>query len=236
MTASPTFSSARNVRSMHRAGAHVLELGAHERAALARLHVLELDDGHEPFGQVERHAVLQVVGGDAHSTRSLGVRVRGSAPVGGDDDGVLDAHAADAGEVHAGLDGDDVADEQGITGRRGDPRRLVDLEADAVTGAVRERVGPARVGDDVATTPGRPSAHATSAATASRPGLLALRARRRRDGARRDRVADATRCGSCRSSSRRRCTRSRTRRARCGSITRSLGTCVRLRAVRARTR
>ena len=60
--------------------------------------------------------------------------MRGSAPVGGDDDGVLDAHAADAGEIHAGLDGDDVADEQGITGRRGDPRRLVDLEADAVAG------------------------------------------------------------------------------------------------------
>ena len=63
-----------------RAGADVLELGAHERAALARLHVLELDDVHEPLGQVERHAVLQVVGGDAHSTRSFGVRVSGSEP------------------------------------------------------------------------------------------------------------------------------------------------------------
>ena len=128
MTASVTFSSARNVRSMHRAGAHVLQLGAHERAALARLHVLELDDGHQPFGQVERHAVLQVVRRDAHNTRSFGVRVSGSAPVGADDDGVLDAHAADAGKVDARLDGDDVADEQGITAGRRDPRRLVDLE------------------------------------------------------------------------------------------------------------
>ena len=36
----------------HRAGAHVLQLGAHERAALARLHVLELDDGDEALGEV----------------------------------------------------------------------------------------------------------------------------------------------------------------------------------------
>ena len=65
----------------HGARAHVLQLRAHERATLAGLHVLELDDVHEPFGQVERHAVLQVVGGDAHNTRSFGVRVSGSEPV-----------------------------------------------------------------------------------------------------------------------------------------------------------
>ena len=47
MTASGTFSSARNVRSTTAPVRHVLELGAHERAALARLHVLELDDGDE---------------------------------------------------------------------------------------------------------------------------------------------------------------------------------------------
>ena len=46
------------------AGADVLQLGADEGAALARLHVLELDDGEEPLGEVEGHAVLQVVGGD----------------------------------------------------------------------------------------------------------------------------------------------------------------------------
>jgi hypothetical protein len=50
----------------HRAARHLLELGAHDGAALARLHVLELDDGDEALrGQVQRHAVLQVVGGDA---------------------------------------------------------------------------------------------------------------------------------------------------------------------------
>ena len=66
---------------MHRAGAHVLQLRAHERAALARLHVLELDDGHQTLGQVEGHAVLQVVGGDAHRHEILGGEGEGSEPV-----------------------------------------------------------------------------------------------------------------------------------------------------------
>src|SRR5262249_38134600 len=79
----------------HRAARDLLELGAHERATLARLHVLELDDGHETLGrQVQRHAVLQVVGGDAQGTASgdgsgdgqmmscFGNAVRGSAPSG----------------------------------------------------------------------------------------------------------------------------------------------------------
>ena len=52
----------------HRAGAHVLELGAHEGAALARLDVLELDDGEQALGQVQGHAVVQIVGGDSHQT------------------------------------------------------------------------------------------------------------------------------------------------------------------------
>src|SRR5262249_49849978 len=76
----------------HRAAARVLELRAHECATFPRLHVLELDDRHQALGQVERHAVLQVVGRDAHGflsrlatfahrMRSLPVRVRGSAPV-----------------------------------------------------------------------------------------------------------------------------------------------------------
>ena len=42
-------------------GLDVLQLGAHERGALARLHVLELDDGPELAFDVENHAVLQVV-------------------------------------------------------------------------------------------------------------------------------------------------------------------------------
>jgi hypothetical protein len=51
-----------------RTAPEVLEARAHERATLARLDVLELDDGHEPLGEVQRHAVLQVVGGDAHDS------------------------------------------------------------------------------------------------------------------------------------------------------------------------
>ena len=45
----------------------------------------------------------------APRVQDFGARVQGAAPVGGDDDGVLDADAAVPGEVHAGLDGDDVA-------------------------------------------------------------------------------------------------------------------------------
>jgi hypothetical protein len=41
---------------------HRLELGAHEGGALARLHVLELDDGPELPLEVEHHAVLEVIG------------------------------------------------------------------------------------------------------------------------------------------------------------------------------
>ena len=51
----------------HGAGADVLQRGAHEGAALARLHVLELDHLEQALGQVEGHAVLQVVGGDGHA-------------------------------------------------------------------------------------------------------------------------------------------------------------------------
>src|SRR3954447_12928209 len=58
-----------------RSRAEVLELGANEGAALARLHVLELDHAHEALGKIECHTVLQVVGGDAHSKKSLENRV-----------------------------------------------------------------------------------------------------------------------------------------------------------------
>ena len=67
----------------HRAARDPLELGAHERATLARLDVLELDDrAQADLGQVERHAVLEVVGRDAHNTSSFGKAVRGSEPSG----------------------------------------------------------------------------------------------------------------------------------------------------------
>src|SRR4029450_4008452 len=44
-------------------GADVLQPGAHEGAALARLDVLELDDVHEVAVEVERHAVLEIIRG-----------------------------------------------------------------------------------------------------------------------------------------------------------------------------
>ena len=114
MTACSTFSSARNVRSTT-APVRVLQLRAHERAALARLHVLELDDGHEALGEVQGHAVLQVVGGDAHRHEILREFGEGDGPVSGDDDGVFDADAADARQVHAGLDGHHVAGSEGTS-------------------------------------------------------------------------------------------------------------------------
>jgi hypothetical protein len=43
------------------AGEHVLELRAHERPALAGLHVLEVDDRHEIPVHVQRHPVAKVV-------------------------------------------------------------------------------------------------------------------------------------------------------------------------------
>jgi hypothetical protein len=50
----------------HGAAADVLELGAHERPALARFHVLELDDAEQALGEVQAHAVFQVIGRDCH--------------------------------------------------------------------------------------------------------------------------------------------------------------------------
>ena len=104
-------------------------------------------------GRFKRHAVLEVVGGDAHKNQILRELGEGIGAVGGDDHRVLDAHAAHTGQVDAGLDGDHRAGLQGITGTRGDSRGLVDLEAHAVAGAVHERVAPAGGGDDVATRP-----------------------------------------------------------------------------------
>jgi len=65
------------------------------------------------------------------------LRVSGEVPVAGlgDDDEVLDADAADARVIEAGLDGD-----RGVVweGSVGEPRGLVDLKADAVAEAVEE--------------------------------------------------------------------------------------------------
>src|SRR5207302_9691373 len=67
----------------HGPGAHVLQLGPYEGAAFARLHVLELDHGEQPLGEVEGHAVLEVVGRDGHAlTRSFGDLVSARQPSG----------------------------------------------------------------------------------------------------------------------------------------------------------
>src|SRR5262249_3458309 len=63
----------------HLAGLEVLELRADEGAALARFDVLEVDHRHEPLGEVQHDAGLQVVGGDVHA-RSLVLRLTGGAP------------------------------------------------------------------------------------------------------------------------------------------------------------
>src|SRR5262249_55282252 len=84
----------------------------------------------------------------------LGSRIFGSqgqraTAVLGDDDGVLDAHAAVFGEVDPGLHGDDVAGGERSIALRPDPRPLVDVEADAVTGRVEEGSPPAVAIDDL---------------------------------------------------------------------------------------
>src|SRR5207249_2192579 len=52
----------------HSPGLDVAQLRTDECAALPGLHVLELDDLEECAVEVEGHAVLEVVGGDAHRT------------------------------------------------------------------------------------------------------------------------------------------------------------------------
>ena len=106
--------------------------------------------------------------------RSFGVCGERAAAVGGDDDGVLDAHAADAGKIDAGLDGDDVAGERGYQSAVAATRGcLVDLEADAVAGPC-ENASP----QPASAITSRHAASTVAArrrrrATASTPGLLA---------------------------------------------------------------
>ena len=61
------------------AGHHVLQRGAHEGAALARLDVLELGDGPELALEVEDEAVLEVVGGGHGVSPGRAVSAVGSA-------------------------------------------------------------------------------------------------------------------------------------------------------------
>ena len=71
------------------------------------------------------------------------------AVVGGRQNEVLDADAAETREVDAGLDGDDVAgDKRCLTHLGIEPRGLVHLQADAVTEAVAEAIAEPRLLDD----------------------------------------------------------------------------------------
>ena len=137
-----------------------------------------------------------------------------SRAVVGDDDGVLDAHSTHAGEVDAGLDGHDVTGGQRITGGRGDPRCLVDLETDAVPGPVDECVAPSGGVDDVTARLVDARRSRRRRCTASRPSCCASRTTSYTCRGLGPRVADADACASCRSSTRRRCSRSRSRPAR----------------------
>ncbi len=66
------------------AGLQVAQLGAHERAALAGLDVLELDHLEQAVVELEGDAVLQVVGGDGRHGESLGDAGEDAAAVAGD--------------------------------------------------------------------------------------------------------------------------------------------------------
>ncbi len=66
-----TLMPALNVLSITAPGADVADLGADERAALARLDVLELDDLEQSVVEFERDSVLQVVDGDLRHGRVL---------------------------------------------------------------------------------------------------------------------------------------------------------------------
>ena len=126
----------------HGAGLHVPELRAHERAALARLHVLELDDLEQHPVELEGHAVLEIVRGNAHSSISSREAIaEHAAPVGRDLDHVLDARAAQPGHVDARLHGDDRPRRKRVLGELAtEPRPLVDVEADAVAEPVGEGI------------------------------------------------------------------------------------------------
>ena len=70
--------------------------------------------------------------------------------VGGDEDHIFDANTEFTGQVDAGLDGDDRVLPDGLLGFRAGEGVLVDLDADAVAGAVAEVLAVACVRDDVA--------------------------------------------------------------------------------------
>src|SRR5271170_592680 len=75
---------------------------------------------------------------------------QGAGTVLGHHQSVLDADAAVPGNIDTGLDGDDEAGREDSSAQLADRRGLVDIETDAVPGAVLEALRPAGVGDDAA--------------------------------------------------------------------------------------
>src|SRR5262249_31412190 len=156
MTARGTFSSARNVRSSTAPVRKFLSFVRTNAPPLPGFTCWNSTTVMRPSGRfnampffrslVETLTLLSLGGGS--DDQVLGELGEGHGRVVGDHEGVLDADAADAGEVHAGLDGHHVTRGQGITRRPGHPWGLVDLEADAVARPVDERVGPAGFVDD----------------------------------------------------------------------------------------
>src|SRR5438105_5995026 len=72
------------------------------------------------------------------------------APTGADEDVVFNADAAHAGQIDAGLDGTDHAGREHSIDAGPEKRPFVHLQAQAVAGAVREKVAVAGIGDDAA--------------------------------------------------------------------------------------
>src|SRR6478735_1291414 len=186
MTASGTFSSARKVRSSTAPPATFLSLVRTNAPPLPGFTcwnsttVTRPSDGRfsaMPFLKSLDEMLNEQSSGESDD-QVLGEGSEGIGAVRGDDHRVLDAHAAHTREIHAGLDRDDRTGFQGITGTRGHSGLLVDLQTHAVTGAVHERVGPARGRDDVAARPADGLSRTTShTRRASGPGSPTLTVR-----------------------------------------------------------
>src|SRR4029078_8593607 len=144
MTASGTFSSARNVLSSTAPVRKFLSLVRTNAPPLPGFTCWNSTTVMRPSGRframpffrslVETLTVLSLGNrSDDQVLRELG---EGHGRVVGDHEGVLDTHAADAGEVHAGLDGHHVTRSQGTTPRSGHPTRLVALHPDPLPAAL----------------------------------------------------------------------------------------------------
>ena len=144
---------------MHGAGADVLELGPHERPALARLDVLEVDHLEELAVDLEHEAVPEIRGSGhmieqsqsiyTSSTSSVRPSDSRTGPSGPEVDVVLQPHPAPARKIDPRLDRHHRVQRQRRLGGGRQPRRLVHLEAEPVAQRVAERVAEAPGRDDL---------------------------------------------------------------------------------------